>query len=180
MLAPSGRGLIIYQAYGNLYAMTERGDGVAIIKRRRQDLNGDGVRDLATASGRGRLKADPEPSTWRLHQDVKVTPSHQREDGVAIIKRRRQDLNGDGVKDLATTSGRGRLKAHLEPSTWRRHQDLKVTPSHQGDAAVGDRVSNGWISRFRSAEVDPVVISVVVAILQFYYGERTDNPKAIL
>ncbi|GJU68773.1 hypothetical protein Tco_1255032 [Tanacetum coccineum] len=32
---------------------TERGDGVAIIKRWRQDLHRDGVRDLATASGRG-------------------------------------------------------------------------------------------------------------------------------
>ncbi|GJT56033.1 hypothetical protein Tco_0991087 [Tanacetum coccineum] len=35
-----------------------RGDGVAGIKRRRRDLFGDGVRNLATASGRGRLKED--------------------------------------------------------------------------------------------------------------------------
>ncbi|GJW90558.1 hypothetical protein Tco_0715751 [Tanacetum coccineum] len=33
---------------------TERGDGVAGIKRRRHDLSSDDVRDLATASGRGR------------------------------------------------------------------------------------------------------------------------------
>nr|GEY57659.1 ribonuclease H-like domain-containing protein [Tanacetum cinerariifolium] len=33
-----------------------RGDGVTGIKRRRRDLSGDGVRNLATASGRGRLK----------------------------------------------------------------------------------------------------------------------------
>nr|GEV29938.1 hypothetical protein [Tanacetum cinerariifolium] len=32
---------------------TERGDGVAGIKRRRRDLSSDGVRDLAAASGRG-------------------------------------------------------------------------------------------------------------------------------
>ncbi|GKA86674.1 hypothetical protein Tco_0808385 [Tanacetum coccineum] len=32
---------------------TERGDGVAGIKRRRRDLSSDSVRDLATASGRG-------------------------------------------------------------------------------------------------------------------------------
>ncbi|GJV45170.1 hypothetical protein Tco_1429706 [Tanacetum coccineum] len=42
---------------------TERGDGVTGIKRRRRDLSSDGVRDLATASGRGRLKEDLESST---------------------------------------------------------------------------------------------------------------------
>ncbi|GKA84484.1 putative ribonuclease H-like domain-containing protein [Tanacetum coccineum] len=42
-----------------------RGDGVAGIKRRRRDLSGDGVRNLAIASGRGRLKEDLESSTWR-------------------------------------------------------------------------------------------------------------------
>ncbi|GJR89041.1 reverse transcriptase domain-containing protein [Tanacetum coccineum] len=42
---------------------TEGGDGVAGIKRRRCDLSSDGVRDLATASGRGRLKEDLESST---------------------------------------------------------------------------------------------------------------------
>ncbi|GKB40465.1 integrase, catalytic region, zinc finger, CCHC-type containing protein, partial [Tanacetum coccineum] len=51
MLAPSGGGLILYQAYGNLYAMTVRGDGVTGIKRHRRDLSGHGVRNLATASG---------------------------------------------------------------------------------------------------------------------------------
>ncbi|GJT04169.1 hypothetical protein Tco_0838631 [Tanacetum coccineum] len=39
-------------------------------------------------------------------------------DGVAGIKRRRRDLSSDGVKNLATTSGRGRLKEDLESSTW--------------------------------------------------------------
>ncbi|GKC21550.1 hypothetical protein Tco_1023700 [Tanacetum coccineum] len=41
----------------------ERGDGVTGIKRRRSDLSSDGVRDLAMASGRGRLKEDLESST---------------------------------------------------------------------------------------------------------------------
>ncbi|GKG12944.1 hypothetical protein Tco_0349904, partial [Tanacetum coccineum] len=36
---------------------TARGDGVAGIKRRRRDLSSDGVRNLAMASGRGRLKS---------------------------------------------------------------------------------------------------------------------------
>ncbi|GJS62354.1 hypothetical protein Tco_0657138, partial [Tanacetum coccineum] len=44
---------------------TERRDGVTGIKRRRRDLSSDGVRNLATASGRGRLKEDLESSTWR-------------------------------------------------------------------------------------------------------------------
>ncbi|GKB80520.1 hypothetical protein Tco_0947415 [Tanacetum coccineum] len=44
---------------------TVRGDGVAGIKRHRRDLSGDGVWNLATASGRGRLKEDLESSTWR-------------------------------------------------------------------------------------------------------------------
>ncbi|GJX84920.1 hypothetical protein Tco_0335694 [Tanacetum coccineum] len=42
---------------------TERGDGVASIKRRCRDLSSDGVRDLATTSGRGQLKEDLESST---------------------------------------------------------------------------------------------------------------------
>ncbi|GKB82370.1 zinc finger, CCHC-type containing protein, partial [Tanacetum coccineum] len=44
---------------------TVHGDGVAIIKRWRQDLHRDGVRDLATASGRDRLKEDIESSMRR-------------------------------------------------------------------------------------------------------------------
>ncbi|GKC05159.1 hypothetical protein Tco_0996769 [Tanacetum coccineum] len=39
---------------------TERRDIVAAIKRRRRDLSSDGVRDLVTASGCGRLKEDLE------------------------------------------------------------------------------------------------------------------------
>ncbi|GKA75250.1 hypothetical protein Tco_0781628 [Tanacetum coccineum] len=65
MLAPSGGGLILYQAYGNLYAMTVAGDDVRGIKRRRCDVSSNGVRNFTTASGRGRLKEDLESSTWR-------------------------------------------------------------------------------------------------------------------
>ncbi|GKD30432.1 hypothetical protein Tco_1241210, partial [Tanacetum coccineum] len=50
-----------------------RGDGVAGIKRRRDDLYGDGVKNLSTASGRGRLKEDLESSMWRWRQDFKAT-----------------------------------------------------------------------------------------------------------
>ncbi|GJT22070.1 hypothetical protein Tco_0892007 [Tanacetum coccineum] len=54
---------------------TMRGNGVAGIKRCRRDLSGDGVRNLATASGRGRHKEDLESFTWRRRQDFKATSS---------------------------------------------------------------------------------------------------------
>ncbi|GJY69731.1 hypothetical protein Tco_0472713 [Tanacetum coccineum] len=43
--------------------LTERGDGVASIKRRRRHLFSDGVWKLKTASGRDQLKEDLESST---------------------------------------------------------------------------------------------------------------------
>nr|GEW16582.1 hypothetical protein [Tanacetum cinerariifolium] len=42
---------------------TKRRDDIASIKRSCRDLSSDGVRDLVTASGRGRLKEDLESST---------------------------------------------------------------------------------------------------------------------
>ncbi|GJS25627.1 hypothetical protein Tco_0454259 [Tanacetum coccineum] len=54
-----------------------------------------------------------------------------RRDGVKGIKRRRRDLYGDGVRNLVTASGRGRLKEDLESSTWRRRQDFKATSSQR-------------------------------------------------
>ncbi|GJY38174.1 hypothetical protein Tco_0424538 [Tanacetum coccineum] len=47
-----------------------RGDGIAIIKRRLQDIHRDAVRDLVTASGHGRLKEDLKSSTWRWRTDI--------------------------------------------------------------------------------------------------------------
>ncbi|GKA95696.1 hypothetical protein Tco_0817791, partial [Tanacetum coccineum] len=46
------------------------GDDVASIKRRRRDPYSDGVRNMATASGRGRLKEDLESSTWYTQIDI--------------------------------------------------------------------------------------------------------------
>ncbi|GJV54870.1 hypothetical protein Tco_1455875 [Tanacetum coccineum] len=43
--------------------LTARGDGVAGLKRCRRDPSGSGVRDLVTASGRGRLNEDLKSST---------------------------------------------------------------------------------------------------------------------
>ncbi|GJS11348.1 hypothetical protein Tco_0368144 [Tanacetum coccineum] len=52
-------------------------DGVTGIKRHHHDLYGDSVRNLETASGRGRLKEDLESSTWRRRQNFKATPSQK-------------------------------------------------------------------------------------------------------
>ncbi|GKC71258.1 hypothetical protein Tco_1117141 [Tanacetum coccineum] len=52
-----------------------------------------------------------------LHQILEEVLLTGREDGVAGIKRRRRDPSSDGVIDLATASGRGRLNEDLESST---------------------------------------------------------------
>ncbi|GKG38520.1 hypothetical protein Tco_0460232, partial [Tanacetum coccineum] len=52
---------------------SERRDGVTSTKRCRHDLSSDGVRDLATASQRSRLKVNQEPSTWRRRQEHQAT-----------------------------------------------------------------------------------------------------------
>nr|GEX84198.1 retrotransposon Orf1 [Tanacetum cinerariifolium] len=52
------------------------GDGVAGIKRRRHWIDHDfGVKILATASGRDRLRKDIESSTWQRRQEHKATSS---------------------------------------------------------------------------------------------------------
>ncbi|GJW24308.1 retrotransposon protein, putative, ty1-copia subclass [Tanacetum coccineum] len=79
MLAPSGGGLILYQAYGNLYAMTGRNDLLLEDKQ----IPSVGVFDEVF-------------STWMV-----------AEDGVAGIKRCLRDLYSDGVRNFATASGRG-------------------------------------------------------------------------
>ncbi|GJW39227.1 hypothetical protein Tco_0065072 [Tanacetum coccineum] len=90
MLAPSGGGLILYQAYGNLYAMT---------------------------GGKAYLLKDKQiPSVGEFDEVSFYTLFRVRGDGVASIKRRRHDLSGDGSRKLTMTSGRNRLKSDLEDS----------------------------------------------------------------
>ncbi|GJW96444.1 hypothetical protein Tco_0178252, partial [Tanacetum coccineum] len=50
----------------------------------------------------------------QIHEEVLFT---EHGDSVAGIKRRRRDLSSDGIRDLATTLGRGPLKEDLESST---------------------------------------------------------------
>ncbi|GJW22459.1 hypothetical protein Tco_0033081 [Tanacetum coccineum] len=66
---------------------TARGDGVADIKRCRRDLSGDDVRNLATMSGCGRLKEDPESSTCRRHveEDGDLSLEAIEDEEVALV-----------------------------------------------------------------------------------------------
>ncbi|GJT89742.1 hypothetical protein Tco_1078587 [Tanacetum coccineum] len=56
--------LRLYIKYFEEIVHTKRGDGATNPKRRRQDFQDDGVRDLATTSERSRLKKALEESTW--------------------------------------------------------------------------------------------------------------------
>ncbi|GJT56874.1 hypothetical protein Tco_0991928 [Tanacetum coccineum] len=71
---------------------------------------GENTRDL----GSFREETDKITDLHQIHEEVLFTESG---DGVAGIKQRRRDLSSDGVKDLATAPGRGRLKEDLESST---------------------------------------------------------------
>nr|GEU88478.1 hypothetical protein [Tanacetum cinerariifolium] len=57
-----------------IFKNKELGEGIATLKRRHHDIHGDGVRDSVMMSGRGRLKVDLEPFTWRRPQEYKATP----------------------------------------------------------------------------------------------------------
>ncbi|GJY30508.1 hypothetical protein Tco_0414003 [Tanacetum coccineum] len=109
MLAPSGGGLILYQAYGNLYAMTGR--KVHLLEDKQ--IPSVGVFDECLEII-WKKKTDMDKTTSQIHEVVLFT---ERRDGIAGIKRRRRDLSSDGVRDRVTTSGRCRLKEDLESST---------------------------------------------------------------
>ncbi|GJV15526.1 hypothetical protein Tco_1360849 [Tanacetum coccineum] len=70
---------------------------------------GGNTRDLGSFGE----ETDKITDLHQIHEEVLFT---ERGDGVAGIKRHCRDLSSDGVRDLATTSGRGRLKEDLESS----------------------------------------------------------------
>nr|GEV38815.1 hypothetical protein [Tanacetum cinerariifolium] len=72
----NGRGLILYQAYGNLYAMTG-------FKRRRRDFYGDGVKDLAMTSEYSRPKETLEDSA-RRDRSEKIYNQEKDDDATAL------------------------------------------------------------------------------------------------
>ncbi|GKB53378.1 hypothetical protein Tco_0904131 [Tanacetum coccineum] len=121
MLASSGGGLILYQAYGNLYAMTGR---KAYLLKDKQIPSvgvfdevfstwmafGGNTRDLGSFGE----ETDKITDLHQIHEEVLFT---EHEDGIAGIKRRRRDLSSDDVRNLATASRHSRLKEDLESST---------------------------------------------------------------
>ncbi|GKA48548.1 hypothetical protein Tco_0741506 [Tanacetum coccineum] len=121
MLAPSGGGLILYQAYGNLYTMTGR--KAHLLKDKQIPSVGvfDEVFSTLMAFGRnirylGSFGEETDKIT-DLHQILEVVFLTAHGDGVAGITRRRRDPSSDGVRDLVTMSGRSRLNGDLESST---------------------------------------------------------------
>ncbi|GJZ54458.1 hypothetical protein Tco_0609343 [Tanacetum coccineum] len=118
MLAPSGEGLILYQAYGNLYAMIGRKAHLLEDKQ----ISSVGVFDEMFLALGWHLEEIHVTLTYlekketrlqtciKIHQEVLFS---ERGDGVAGIKRRRRDLSGDGVWILATTSQRLRKPAFV-------------------------------------------------------------------
>ncbi|GJX08061.1 hypothetical protein Tco_0195993 [Tanacetum coccineum] len=117
MLAFSGGGLILYQAYGNLYAMTGR---KAHLLEDKQIPSvgvfstwmafGGNTRDLGSFGE----ETDKITDLHQIHEEILFS---QHGDGVAGIKQRRRDPSSDGIKDLVTASRRGRLNEDLESST---------------------------------------------------------------
>ncbi|GJX13457.1 hypothetical protein Tco_0205215 [Tanacetum coccineum] len=117
MLTPSGEGLILYQAYGNLYAMTGR---KAHLLEDKQILSvgvfdevtwmafGGNTRDLGLFGE----ETDKITKLHQIHEEVLFT---ERGDGVTG-KRRRRDLSSDDIRDLEMASRRGRLKEDLASS----------------------------------------------------------------
>ncbi|GJZ48292.1 uncharacterized mitochondrial protein-like protein [Tanacetum coccineum] len=110
-------GLILYQAYGNLYAMTGR---KAHLLEDKQIPSvgvfdevfstwmafGGNTRDLGSFGE----ETDEITDLHQIHEEILFS---ERGDGVAGIKRRRRDPSSDGVRDLVTASGRGRLNEDL-------------------------------------------------------------------
>ncbi|GJY14139.1 hypothetical protein Tco_0383448 [Tanacetum coccineum] len=123
--------LSFYQAYGNLYAMTGRKFHLLEDKQipsvevfSTWMAFGGNIHDL------GSFGEETDEIT-DLHQILEEVLLTECGDGIAGIKRHRRDPSGDGVRDLVTASGRGRLNDDLESSTWRRRQDYNAALSQR-------------------------------------------------
>ncbi|GKD35399.1 hypothetical protein Tco_1250908 [Tanacetum coccineum] len=116
MLAPSDGGLILYQAYGNLYAMTGR--KAYLLEDKQISSVGDFSTWMAFEGNSCDLgsfgeETDEITDLHQIHEEILFL---ERGDGVAGIKRRRRDPSSDSVRYLVTASGHGRLNDDLESS----------------------------------------------------------------
>ncbi|GJW99788.1 hypothetical protein Tco_0183702 [Tanacetum coccineum] len=123
MLAPGGGGFILYQAYGNLYAMTGRKTHLLEDKQIPTVGVFDEVFSIWKAFG-GNTRdlgsfGEETDKTIDLHQNLLKIMLIELGDGVASIKRRRYDLRSDDVSTLVMPSEHGRPKVTLEDSVSR-------------------------------------------------------------
>ncbi|GJY91233.1 hypothetical protein Tco_0506429 [Tanacetum coccineum] len=149
MLAPSGGGLIFYQAYGNLYAMTGRKANLLEDKQipsvRVFDevfstwmTFGGNTRDL------GSFGEEMDEITG-LHQDSPRIMFSERGDDVTSTKRLRRDLFGDGVRDLAMASQRRRLKDKKIKATLEHHPNPHSQPDPLASIAAERTEDDGEV-----------------------------------
>ncbi|GJU70663.1 hypothetical protein Tco_1262068 [Tanacetum coccineum] len=120
MLAPSGGGLILYQAYGNLYTMTGRKAHLLEDKQIPSLVVFDEVFSTWIAFGGNTYDLgsfgeamDEITDPHQILEEILLTGLR---DGVTSIKRRRRDPSSDGARDLVMASRRGRLNEDLESS----------------------------------------------------------------
>ncbi|GJT14624.1 hypothetical protein Tco_0861666 [Tanacetum coccineum] len=175
MLAPSDGGLILYQAYGNLYAMTGRKAHLLEDKQIPSVGVFDEVFSTWMAFGgntrdMGSFGEETDEIT-DLHQILKEVLLTKRGDGVASIKRRRRDLFSDGVWNLETASRHGRLKEDLESSTtWRLDSPEYLDTTNTG----GKKETKAMVfHKMETEEIsDRFVAPCFVNGLEAYDGER--------
>ncbi|GKC14463.1 hypothetical protein Tco_1011245 [Tanacetum coccineum] len=118
MLAPSGEGLILYQDYGNLYAMTGR---KAYLLKDKQ-IPSVGVFDevyLAFGGNTCNLGSFGEETdkTTNQHQDSSRFEVSAAGDGVTIYTRRHHTSSVDGVTTFLDGVSPYWLNSDLEDST---------------------------------------------------------------
>ncbi|GJS20165.1 putative reverse transcriptase domain-containing protein [Tanacetum coccineum] len=90
-----------------------------------------------------------------------------RGDGVAGIKRLRHDLSSDGIRNLATASGRGRLKRGS------RIIYLATTSGLQGDVVVAIFLSSKWFERLLAGSITTWEDLTTRFLAQFFPPGRT-------
>ncbi|GJX47766.1 hypothetical protein Tco_0272956 [Tanacetum coccineum] len=112
MLAPSGEGLILYQAYGNLYAITGR---KAYLLEDKQIPSVGVFDEMAFGGNTCDLGSFGEKTDeiMDLHQILEEILLIEHKDGIAGIKRRHRDPSSNDVRDFVTAFGRSRKPAFV-------------------------------------------------------------------
>ncbi|GJY60180.1 zinc finger, CCHC-type containing protein [Tanacetum coccineum] len=102
-------------------------------------------------------------------------------DGITGIKRRRRDLSSDGIRNMATMSGRGRLKEDLESSAWQRRGMNPICtlgdyskPSHKGYKNTIELLVGNNVVPLRSDTIRLVQNGCS------FYGLRSEDPNQYL